>query len=126
MDKVSVATTRAQDAVNTIDYQALVELSKMRKVSDTTALIMDTIQILFKKPLDPVKPKDYYIMKQNIPFVKDSFENHTVKTLMNSRKLLKNLVNFIENQKDEINEETIELLAPYLNLELPTMTKNIK
>ena len=43
MDKVSVATTRAQDAVNTIDYQALVELSKMRKVTDTTALIMDTI-----------------------------------------------------------------------------------
>ena len=100
----------------------------MRKVTDTTALIMDTIQILFKKPLDPVKPKDYYIMKQNIPFVKDSFENHTVKTLISSRKLLKNLVNFIENQKDEINEETIELLAPYLNLELPTMNekKNIK
>ena len=62
-------------------------------------------------------------MKQNIPFVKDSFENHTVKTLINSRNLCKNLVNF---EKDEINEETIELLAPYINLELPTINEKKK
>ena len=67
--------------MNSIKPRDISELSKMRKVSDTTALIMDTIHILLKKPLDRVSPKDHYILKTNIPFVNDSFDNHTKKTL---------------------------------------------
>lgn len=33
---------------------------------------------------------------------------------------MKNLVDFSANDKDNINEETIELLEPYLTLKIPT------
>lgn len=90
----------------------------MRKAADTTSMILDTVHLLFKLPLDPVKPKNLYIMKTDIPFVQDSFDNCTKLTLQNA-KFLSNLLDFSQNDKDNINEETIELLAPYIDLEFP-------
>jgi len=79
---------------------------------------MDTIHILFQRGLDPVKPKSLVILKQEIPFVADSFDNHCKATLKSSN-FLKDLIEFSNNEKDNINEETIELLEPYLNLRTP-------
>ena len=85
----------------------------MRQAVDTTRLIMDTIHILFQRPMDPVKPKAMNILKQECPFVGDSFDNCTKMTL-SSALFLKDLFDFSNNEKDNINEETIELLEPYL------------
>lgn len=58
------------------------------------------------------------ILKVDIPFINDSFDNHCKGTLTNAR-FLNDLLSFSENDKDNINEETIELLEPYLRLMTP-------
>jgi dynein heavy chain len=57
-------------------------------------------------------------LKQEIPFVNDSFDNHTKGTLKNNN-FLNDLLKFSANDKDNINEETIEFLEPYINLRTP-------
>ena len=54
------------------------------------------------------------MLKQEIPFCSDSFDNHTSKTLKNYNILLKDLIEFTNSGKDLITDETIELLEPYL------------
>jgi len=64
----------------------------------------------------PIEPGELTILKQQTPFVKDSYE-FAIKKLQGN--LLKDLISFSEDQKDFINEETIELLEPYLVLKTP-------
>lgn len=90
----------------------------MRQAVDTTRLIMDTVQLLFQRSMDPVKLKSLYILKQEIPFVADSYDNHT-KASLTSPTFLKDLFEFSEKEKDNINEETVELLQPYVDLRTP-------
>lgn len=59
------------------------------------------------------------MLKQEIPFCSDSFDNHTSKTLKNYNILLKDLIEFTNSGKDLITDETIELLEPYLQLRTP-------
>ena len=58
-------------------------------------------------------------MKQDIPFIADSFDEYSKSTMTNNA-FLKNLFDFSTNDKDNINEETIELLEPYLTLKVPS------
>lgn len=60
----------------------------------------------------------YIILKKEIPFVQDSNDNHTKFTLMGPT-FLADLMSFSNYEKDNINEETIELLEPYLTLTTP-------
>jgi dynein heavy chain len=90
----------------------------MSVANDFTRFTMDTINLLFQRSLDPVKLKDYSMMKTTIPFVADSYDKHTSGTLK-SADFLKDLLEFSQNEKDNINEETIELLEPYLTLNNP-------
>ncbi len=54
------------------------------------------------------------MMKQMTPFIADSYDEFTSKKLQGP--FLQKLLEFSENDKDFINEETIELLEPYLTL----------
>jgi len=56
------------------------------------------------------------ILKKNTPFVADSYDQHTKQTL-SSANFLKDLLEFSNMEKDNINEETIELLHPYLSFQ---------
>ena len=58
------------------------------------------------------------ILKTEIPFCHDSFDNNTKNTLT-SANFLKDLFEFSEKEKDNINEETVELLQPYVDLKTP-------
>lgn len=69
-------------------------------------------------PMIPVVPKTMSISKQEIPFICDSFEEYTKNTMV-SQKFLSDLIEFSEKEKDNINEETIELLEPYISLKSP-------
>jgi len=112
---------KAEGAVDMIKPKDIGELKTSNRPVDTTKLIMDTIHLLFQRSLDPVKPKGdggMYILKQNTPFVADSYDSHTKATL-SSANFLKDLLDFSNEEKDNINEETIELLHPYLTLRTP-------
>ena len=54
-------------------------------------------------------------MKNTGQFIGDSYEEFTKATLINS-KFLNMLYEFSDSEKDNINEETIELLEPYIGL----------
>lgn len=54
------------------------------------------------------------INKGNHPWIADSYANHGIKNMTGP--LLQNLLYFSSHEKNQINEETIELLEPYLNL----------
>lgn len=57
------------------------------------------------------------MLKQECPFIQDSYDDYSSKRLQGP--LLKELLYFSEFEKDNINEETIELLEPYLTFKSP-------
>jgi len=65
-----------------------------------------------------------FILKADIPFIADSFDEYAKATLINAN-FLKNLMEFSTNDKDNINEETIELLEPYLTLKVPATGEDV-
>ena len=89
----------------------------MRTPTDTAKLILDVVQMLFQDTMDPVEPGQYNMLKTQTDFIKSSYENHAGKKFQGP--LLKQLYDFSDNEKDFINEETIELIEPYLVLKTP-------
>jgi dynein heavy chain len=64
-----------------------------------------------------VKPENKSISRTDIPFMHDSFFEYVKPILLTDVNFLKKLIFFSENEKDNINDETCELLEPYLRLE---------
>jgi len=62
----------------------------------------------------PIQEKTFTMKKLPVSFIADSYDDCTKKLLQTD--LLKELGEFSENDKDNINEETIELLEPYITL----------
>lgn len=105
-------------AVDSIKPKDITELRGTRAAADTTRIILDTVNILLQLPLVTPAPKTMYISKQYVEFIADSFDEYTKNTLVGNN-FLKSLLEFSEKDKNDINEETIELLEPYLTLKLP-------
>jgi len=108
------ALEKAKKAVESIKPADINELRGMRTPTDTTKLIFDVVQLLFQDPMLPCEPGAFNMLKVETKFVKSSYEEHCSKKLQGP--LLKQLFDFSDNEKDFINEETIELLEPYLEL----------
>ena len=108
------ALEKAKKAVESIKPADINELRGMRTPTDTTKLIFDVVQLLFQDPMLPCEPGAFNMLKVETKFVKSSYEEHCSKKLQGP--LLKQLIDFSDNEKDFINEETIELLEPYLDL----------
>ena len=77
------------------------------------------IELLDKQKIGIVQPKTMSIQKNAVEFIQDFFDEHTKNTLIKAD-FLKSLFEFSQNDKDNINEETIEILEPYLTLKFPT------
>ena len=77
-------------------------------------IIFDTVNILFMHPLVAVRPHEVEVLRKMSPFIKDSYDEFGRQNLLGP--LLKQLSDFSVYEKDNINEETIELLEPYINL----------
>lgn len=77
-------------------------------------IIFDAVNILFQQNLDPVTPMVVNISKANHAWIADSYFNHGIKNILGP--LLGNLLYFSTHEKNQINEETIEFLEPYLAL----------
>ena len=77
-------------------------------------IIFDTVNILFMHPLVAVRAHEVEALRKMSPFIKDSYDEYGRQNLLGP--LLKQLSDFSVYEKDNINEETIELLEPYLCL----------
>jgi len=83
----------------------------MRIPTDTGRLVLDALQLMLCGPMSKSAPGSLSMLKQETPFIKNSFEEHTFKLLQDN--LLARLKTFdIKN----VNEETLELLEPYFNV----------
>ncbi|CAM9240120.1 unnamed protein product [Discosporangium mesarthrocarpum] len=110
----------AERAVESIKANDLNELKKLQKPSDVIKLIFDCVGLLVMEKLQPVTIDEITIgigkEKKTFPFLKDSYK-HMQAGMLSDARFLQNIFNFSRNEKDFINDETIELMAPYLELD---------
>ena len=106
----------AETAIKSIKPADIGEVKKFANPAMIIQLVFDGILVLFKLPLNPVKAAVHVIAKQDVKFFEPSFRPHGV-ALMNKSDFLNQVIDFGANGKDLINEETIELLSAYVDLE---------
>eukprot|EP01035_Chromulina_nebulosa_P017190 gene17190-22709_t len=110
----------AERAVSSIKPNDLNELKKLGKPSDIIKLIFDCVSLLKMAPLVKVEPMEVTLGvgkdKKTFIFIKDSYKIIQSGMLSDTR-FLANILQFSKVEKDFINDETIELMLPYLSLE---------
>jgi dynein heavy chain len=111
----------AESAVNSIKPNDLNELKKLSKPSDIIKLIFDVVAILRMQAMNKTaEPSEVTLGvgkdKKTFMFIKDSFAI-AQKGMLADTRFLQQIMNFSKVEKDFINDETIEFMAPYLNLE---------
>lgn len=115
----------AETAIASIKPAHIGEIKKLPNPSDIIKLVFDGVLILFQKPLQPARPAKLNVAKKELPFIETSFKPYAMNMLNDSR-FLQILLEFGQKGKDKINEETIEFLQPYMELEHfnPAVAKN--
>jgi len=110
----------AERAVGSIKPNDLNELKKLGKPSDIIKLIFDCVILLKMEKLSKTEPMEITLgvgkEKKTFMFVKDSYKS-AQSGLLNDTRFLQNIFHFSKSEKDFINDETIELMAPYLELD---------
>jgi dynein heavy chain len=107
----------AEAAAKSIQPKDIGELKTMKSLSDIIKLITDGLVILFMGQLVPVKPAQMTMNKVTIDFIQDSYDVYGRNVTFGNSDFLKNLLYFNAHTRDDINDETCELLMPYLALE---------
>ena len=107
---------QAKKAAKSLNKKDIGFVAALPKPHDLIKRIMDTVSILLIKPLVPVTNSQIIVNKEPQQFIKDSYGEFSLK-MMSSAQFIPSLLNFSESKKDEINEETMELLEPYLNVD---------
>lgn len=106
------ALIRAQKAVDNLKNQDIVEMKQMRNPQEIMKYILDFVCVFFGAKLVPIAIEERQFRKDlKLPFLKDSWDESGKPQLANID-FMNNLKSF---KKDEINEETIELLEPYMS-----------
>eukprot|EP01042_Synura_sphagnicola_P000006 gene6-7_t len=110
----------AERAVGSIKPNDLNELKRLGKPGDIIKLIFDCVGLLKMEKLVKVEPAEVTLGvgkdKKTFQFLKDSYK--IVQTgMLSDARFLQNIFQFSKYEKDFINDETIELMAPYLSLE---------
>ena len=100
------AAKRALDLITPSDIHTL---KSMQRPPELIRRIFDGVGILLLNKIDPVSV-DFHKMKMRIV---DSWVNHG-RPLCGSMGLLDRLIEFNNSGKDKVNDETCELLEPYL------------
>ena len=108
---------KALAAIDSIEPKHIAEIKKLAKPAAIIRLVFDCVLILFKKDVERVTPDTLTVAKQDVPFLSPSATQAS--QLMADSSFLKNLFHFGTVEKDLINEETIELLEPYMALKCP-------
>ena len=106
------ALEEAEAALNTIKQAHIASVRKLGRPPHLIMRVMDCVLLLFRKKLPPPR------LDGGHPCMRPSW-CEAQKVLSNAH-FLQDLLTF---HKDTINDETIELLEPYLNMEDYTMTQ---
>ncbi|GMF34281.1 unnamed protein product [Phytophthora fragariaefolia] len=109
----------AERAASSIRPNDLNELKKLAKPGDIIKLIFDCVAILQMAPLLKVERAPVTLgvgkEKHTCDFLLDSFQIAKSGMLADTR-FLQNIFYFSKYQKDQMNDETLELMAPYMEL----------
>jgi dynein heavy chain len=91
-------------------------IQKLPKPPDLIKRIMDCVLILNLAKLDKITVTEIKVGKEMQPFIADSYDSYA-KKFMGGSTFITDLMQFADQEKDLINDETIELLDPYLDCE---------
>ena len=111
---------KALAAIDSIEPKHIAEIKKLAKPASIIRLVFDCVLILFKRGVERVTPDTLTVAKQEVAFLSPSSQQ--AQLLMSDTSFLKHLFHFGTVEKDLINEETIELLEPYMELTCPDGT----
>jgi len=103
---------QANTAIASIKPAHINEVKKLPKPSDIIRLVFDGVLILFMEPMDPVGLAELTVKKKQVELMNPSYGN--AQKVMADSRFLTNLQTY---NKDAINEETIELMIPYIDFE---------
>jgi hypothetical protein len=108
---------KAESALNGIKDNDIVELKNAARPFDITKLIMDTVEILYQLPLVSVTLKEFQAPgRRPFTFISDSYNEYAYENLFVRDNLKNSLNHFGHHLKNFINDETLELLEPYLQV----------
>ena len=119
----------ANAAIDSITAPDLTELKGLGKPSDIIKLVFDCVLLLKMEPIRSVSKQEVILgigkQKRAQEFLADSYAM-AKKGILSDINFLKSLLYFSEFEKDMMNDETIELLAPYMEVEefLPAVARN--
>lgn len=120
LSKAQPFLDKAEAAVGSIKPGDLNELKKLGTPSAIIKLVFDCVNILKMGAMEKIEVVEISLgvgkEKKNIKFIKDSYPT-VQKTLLADTNFLRSIMQFSKVEKDFINEETIELMACYLELE---------
>jgi dynein heavy chain len=102
----------ANTAIESIKPAHINEVKKLPKPSDIIRLVFDGVLLLFMGRVDPPTVSENTVNKKTFEFLSPSWS--FALTVMADTAFLKKIQEF---EKDKMNEETIELLMPYMDLE---------
>lgn len=109
------ALRRAEEAVSSLQGKDIVEMKTNKNPTDILKYIFDLVCVYFQSKLVPVSIEEKQFDRKSdkkTPFIKDSWDDPgSGKMVLGDMNLIKKLK---EYDKDSINEETVELLEPYL------------
>lgn len=97
---------RAEEGLNSISPKDLQTLKALKNPPAAVKVILDSVLILLKKPLNPIKIAE----EKGVQYYKDSYA--TALGMMNDGTFVDVAQNY---PRDSINDESIELLQPYLD-----------
>merc|ERR1719160_8275 len=106
----------ANAACKSITPKDITELKTNKNPVDVVRLTFDGMLILRNLKVAETKAEEKTINKIAAPFIHDSFEE-SAKFVLGDIKFLPDLLDFAENEKDNINDETCELLEPFLRFD---------
>ncbi|CAM9125412.1 unnamed protein product [Ectocarpus sp. 4 AP-2014] len=107
---------QADKAISSIKPGHIQEVKKLPNPADVIKMVFDCILLLFHLPTLPVKSFKLNIAKKEVEFFETSFKPYGLSCMSNPA-FLNNVIDFGKFGKDKINEETIEFLVPYLDIE---------
>jgi dynein heavy chain len=106
----------AEKAARSINKKDMTVIQKLGKPPDLIKRIMDCVLILNLRPLEPVEMTEIKTGKNEFEmFIKDSYDTYAKKFMFEAG-FIKNLLDFATEEKDNINEETMEFLEPYVSV----------
>ena len=116
---------QANHAINSIKPAHIGEIKKLANPSDIIKLVFDCVLILFQGPLAKIQPCTINVAKTEISWFEPSFKPQALQ-MMSNPNFLSQLVEFGTSGKDCINDETVELLSAYIDIEQfnPAVAKN--